>query len=114
MTEDELAAILKRNPALSVGGSGPVAVIKCNAGCKPLAEAKAEKAATGMLHIRFVSVRKRLCDPDNVIPKWTLDALRYVKVLRGDEPDKITLETTQRKAEKGEEEHTLIEVFKPC
>ena len=39
-----------------------------------------------------------------------LDCLRYCQAIRGDEPDKITLETTQRKTEKGEEEFTLIEI----
>jgi hypothetical protein len=45
--------------------------------------------------------------------KWTLDCLRYIGVIRGDEPDKITLETTQRKAAKGEAEHTLITITYP-
>jgi hypothetical protein len=72
---------------------------------------KAEKARSDRVHIRFTSVRKRLLDPDNVIPKWTLDALRYAGVIRGDEPEKITLEVTQRKVAKGEEEHTLVEIF---
>lgn len=72
---------------------------------------KAEKTGTERVHIRFTSVRKRLLDPDNVIPKWTLDALRYAGVIRGDEPEKITLEVAQRKAEKGETEHTLVEIF---
>ena len=72
---------------------------------------KDEKGCAERVHVCFTSVRKRLLDPDNVVCKWTLDALRFSGVLRGDEPDKITLEIKQRKAEKGEEEHTLIELF---
>ena len=78
-----------------------------------LAEKPIETRSTGRVHIRFVSVRKRLLDPDNICEKWTLDCLRYIGVIRGDEPDKITLETTQRKAEKGEEERTEITISYP-
>lgn len=78
-----------------------------------LAEKPIETRSTGRVHIRFVSVRKRLLDPDNICEKWTLDCLRYIGVIPGDEPDKITLETTQRKAEKGEEERTEITITYP-
>lgn len=80
---------------------------------RPLATGKTEAQDSGRVHIRFVSVRKRLLDPDNLSCKWTLDALRYAGIIQGDEPDKITLETTQRKAEKGEEEKTIIEITIP-
>ena len=78
-----------------------------------LAEGKAETSDSKRVHIRFVSVRKRLCDPDNLSEKWLLDCLRYCHIISGDEPDKITLETTQRKAGKGEAEVTIIEILSP-
>lgn len=78
-----------------------------------LGKNQGEKANAGRLHIRFESVRKRLLDPDNIAEKWLLDALRFANIIQGDEPEKITLETTQRKCEKGEEEHTLIQIFQP-
>ena len=68
-----------------------------------------EAAATGF-HIRFVSVRKRLCDPDNLAAKWLLDCLRYCGIIDGDEPEKISYEIGQRKCQKHETEHTIIEV----
>lgn len=80
----------------------------CNA---PLEAHKGQKANADRVHIRFTSVRKRLCDPDNLSEKWLLDCLRYCNAIDGDEPEKITLETTQRKAAKDEAEHTLIEIF---
>ena len=80
---------------------------------EPLAAREVQKRRACRVHIRFVSVRKRLLDPDNISEKWTLDCLRFAGVIRGDEPDKITLETTQRKAEKGEEEHTEITIQIP-
>jgi hypothetical protein len=72
---------------------------------------KPETKGAERVHLRIVSVRKRLCDPDNLVPKWTIDCLRYCRIIRGDEPDKITLETTQRKTAKGEAEHTLVQIF---
>lgn len=40
-----------------------------------------------------------------------LDCLRFIGAIPGDEPDKITLETTQRKVQKGETEHTEITIY---
>lgn len=80
---------------------------------EPLAAHRLQKKGQGRVHIRFVSVRKRLLDPDNLCEKFLLDCLRNCGAIDGDEPDKITLETTQRRAAKGEAEHTLIEVSYP-
>jgi hypothetical protein len=80
---------------------------------EPLAAGKAQEEGAGRVHLCIVSVRKRLLDPDNISPKWLIDCLRYCHAIRGDEPDKITLETTQRKTAKGEEEHTLITITYP-
>jgi hypothetical protein len=72
-----------------------------------------EKEAAGKLHIRFTSVRKRLCDPDNISVKVLLDCLRYAGIIRDDSPDKISLEVAQRKCLRGraEKEHTVIEIM---
>lgn len=60
--------------------------------------------------VRVTSVRKRLLDPDNLSPKYHIDALRYAQVISGDSPDKITLKVEQRKAKKGEAEFTEIQI----
>lgn len=65
------------------------------------------------LHLRIVSVRKRLLDPDNLVPKWTIDCLRYCGVIRDDTSAHLVLETDQRKAAKGEEEHTEVTIYTP-
>jgi hypothetical protein len=80
---------------------------------EPLAQGKGEKEVSGRVHFSFVSVRKRLIDPDNLVPKFYIDACRRIGLVKGDEHDKITLETTQRKAAKGEEEHTQITIQYP-
>lgn len=79
---------------------------------QPLARNRApEKTGADRFHLRIVSVRKRLCDPDNIVAKWTIDALRYAGIIPDDTPEILTLEITQRKRAKGEAEHTLIELW---
>lgn len=70
----------------------------------------AETRAPGKLHIRFISRRQRLCDPDNLSVKWLLDCLRYCGAIEGDEPEKITLEVQQEKVKLKSHECTIIEI----
>lgn len=118
VTKDELnrmfpnasQAFINANAISSIAGPWPNPIVECPARHESLAKDQGKEAATGRLHIRFVSVRKRLCDPDNLSVKWLLDCLRFIGAIQGDEPDKITLEVTQRKAVKGEQEYTEIEI----
>ena len=93
--------------------NGQIAKLERAACNEPLATGKGKKEAFGRVHFKFVSVRKRLIDPDNVSVKWLLDCCRRIGLVAGDEHDKVTIETAQRKAEKSEEEHTIIEITKP-
>ena len=102
-------SFLALNPEIT--GAGKAAELEPAPRARPLAKSAPKEVPSEPVFIRIVSVRKRLLDPDNISEKWALDALRYCGAIHGDEPDKITLETSQRKAEKGEEEHTLIEIF---
>lgn len=103
------ADVIAANAAAQDSGAHPE--LECSPVHEPLAAGQGQEAAPERVHIRIVSVRKRLCDPDNLSEKWLLDCLRYCGAIRGDEPDKITLETTQRKAAKGEAEYTTIEIY---
>ena len=96
-----------------IESDGQIAKLERTACDEPLATGKGKKEASGRVHFKFVSVRKRLIDPDNVSVKWLLDCCRRIGLVAGDEHDKVTIETAQRKAEKGEEEHTLIEITRP-
>ena len=96
-----------------IESNGQIAKLERPACNEPLATGKGEKEASGRVHFKFVSVRKRLIDPDNVSVKWLLDCCRRIGLVAGDEHDKVTIETAQRKAEKSEEEHTIIEITKP-
>jgi len=73
-----------------------------------LATNEEQESGAGRVHLRIVSIRKRLLDPDNLSVKWLIDCLRYSQIIRGDEPDKITLQVEQRKCGKGEAEATQI------
>lgn len=101
----------RRNPHLYTEGSRQDSKLELFVGPVPLGTPPGESSPTGPVRIRFISVRKRLCDPDNLSVKWLLDCLRYCGAIAGDEPEKIILETGQRKAEKGEDEHTLIQIY---
>ena len=78
-----------------------------------LAKDEGEEGGAGRVHLRIVSIRKRLLDPDNLSVKWIIDCLRYSSIIRGDEPDKITLQVEQRKCAKGEAEATQIYITLP-
>ena len=88
-------------------------VLEPNFRVESLASHPPQKGAAGRILIRMVSVRQRLCDPDNLSCKYLLDSLRYVGLIPGDEPEKIKLEVDQRRTEKGESEHTTIEITYP-
>jgi hypothetical protein len=115
MTEAELRAIRLRNPQITYDdhtqNTRTDAELERNLSGSPLGKNQDESGTTTRVHIRFVSVRKRLIDPDNLAEKWLLDCLRNCRAIDGDEPEKITLETTQRKVTKGEAEHTRIDIY---
>ncbi len=74
-----------------------------------LAEEKREASHTGRVHVRVISRRKRLIDPDNLCAKYFIDCLRYAQIIQDDSADKITLEVSQEKVTSGNEE-TVIEI----
>lgn len=72
--------------------------------------AQAHESNPSKYVVRVTSVRKRLLDEDNICEKLTVDGLRYAGIIPSDAPDKTHIITTQRKVQKGETEHTLIEI----
>lgn len=91
--------------------AGKVAIVEHSPRDAPLGTGKAKEPNAGRVLVRVTSVRKRLLDEDNICEKFHVDLCRYSGMLRGDEPDKTAIQTTQRKAGKEEEEHTMIEIF---
>lgn len=76
-----------------------------------LVKAQAQRLDTGKFLVRVTSVRKFLLDEDNLCEKYAVDCLRYSGIIPSDGPRKTKIEVCQRKADKGEAEHVIIEVF---
>ena len=111
MTSDELRRLLAKNPSLSVGDSRPVAKLESNLGYAPLGAEKIQGRAGGKFLIRVESVRSRLLDQDNLCEKYHVDLCRYAGVVPYDSPEQTKITVSQRKAEKGESEKVIVEVF---
>ncbi len=62
--------------------------------------------------IRITSRRIRLIDPDNLVPKYFIDALRYAGAIHDDSASRIRLQVQQEKPQKGQPEETIIELWK--
>ena len=62
---------------------------------EPVAKKTGEEGHPKRIHVRVISYRKRLCDPDNLCPKYFIDCLRYAKIIPNDRPQDITLEVGQ-------------------
>lgn len=73
-----------------------------------------EKENSGRCAVRIVSCRMRLLDPDNLCPKFFIDALRYERIIRDDSAKHIILTVEQRKVKSHCDECTIIEITRPC
>jgi len=104
------ASFIRAN--LSSQGAGTPAVVEHGPGTLALAESQVEEENRPRVLVRVVSVRKRLLDEDNLCEKFHVDLCRYSGALHLDSPESCHIVTTQRKAAKGEPEHTEITVFK--
>ena len=105
------AAFIKAN--LSADSSADTIVERCPSH-EPLAKEEVQRSTGASFLIRVTSVRKRLLDEDNLCEKYHVDLCRYAGVLPDDAPGTCRIETTQRKAAKGEAEHSVIEVYELC
>ncbi len=73
-----------------------------------LATPQGETLYSGRVHVRITSYRRRLLDPDNLTAKWFLDACRYSRLIRDDNPEAITYQVGQEKVARKEDERTEI------
>jgi hypothetical protein len=76
-----------------------------------LAAAQGEARNPGRFLVRVTSVRKRLLDEDNLVAKYHIDCCRYAGLIPGDDPASASIQVRQRKCAKGEEEHTVVEIW---
>ena len=94
-------------------GNRKAAELEPSAQPRALAACAIEKGDTKRIFVRIESVRRRLLDEDNLCEKYHVDCCRYAGLLPADSPDKVSIQATQRKAEKGEAEHIKIEIINP-
>ena len=107
---DELPPKL-RGQILSSLGEAQNAKLERPACDAALGPAQAQGRDPSRVLIRVTSIRKRLLDEDNIAVKYFVDCCRYAGIIREDNPGEAKIEAAQRKAEKGEEEATLAEIF---
>lgn len=77
---------------------------------EPVATEAGKSGDANRVHVRIVSFRRKLCDPDNLCPKYFIDCLRYAEIIADDRPQDITLEVRQEKVKHKEDECTVIEI----
>lgn len=75
-----------------------------------LAKNKGKSQNPGRIAISITSYRRRLLDPDNLCPKYFIDALRYSKLIPDDTEKDIIHTISQKKVETKAQEKTLIEI----
>jgi hypothetical protein len=91
----------------------PLAAVERNSSHAPLETKEVQRRTDGRFLVRVESVRKRLADEDGLCEKYVLDCCRYAGLIPDDSPELCKVETSQRKAAKGEEEHTQITITYP-
>ena len=106
--------IIKQKASAKTKRKTPPAVTQPPLFDEPLSEVEGKEGDPSRLLVCIESVRKnRLLDTDNLYggAKFYCDFLRYCGAIPDDTEDQIELKVTQRKAKKGEEEKTVIEVW---
>jgi hypothetical protein len=104
---------LKPNANHNPNDTGKAPITQRTAGNAALVEAQAQSGTCDRILIRIESIRKRLLDEDNLVSKYHTDLCRYAGLIPSDAPGVCKIETTQRKAAKGEEERTEITITYP-
>jgi hypothetical protein len=103
----------KPNANHNPNDTGKAPITQRTAGNAALVEAQVQGRTGDRILIRIESVRKRLLDEDNLVSKYHTDLCRYSGLIPSDAPGVCKIETSQRKAEKGEEERTEITITYP-
>jgi hypothetical protein len=75
---------------------------------EPVAAPARESRDTGRVRVCIVSFSARLCDPDNLCPKYFIDCLRYAGLIADDAPECITLEVRQERCRRAEQRTEIL------
>ena len=101
-------ATRRRNQA---GGQAPGPVPQQAVRHDALGPKQRKKADPKRCKVCIVSYRKRLIDPDNLCPKYFIDALRYCGVIQDDTAKHIAVEISQEKVGRNFDVRTEITVI---
>jgi len=80
---------------------------------EPVGKGKREKEGASRVIVCVTAFRCRLTDPDNLCPKYVIDALRYAGAIHDDREQDIQLRLSQKKVGTTKEERTEIELIWP-
>ena len=75
---------------------------------EPVAASPREARDASRVRVCVVSFRARLCDPDNLCPKYFIDCLRYAGLIADDAPECITLEVQQVRCARHEQRTEVL------
>ena len=75
---------------------------------EPLATSPRKIGDAKRVRVCVVSYRNRLCDPDNLCPKYFIDCLRYAGLIADDTPECITLEVRQCRCRRAEQRTEIL------
>ena len=103
----------KPNANHNTNDTGKAPILERTAGNAALVETQVQSGTGDRILVRIESIRKRLLDEDNLVSKYHTDLCRYSGLIPSDAPGVCKIETTQRRAEKGEIEHTEITITYP-
>lgn len=78
---------------------------------EPLGTEGRESPNPARVHVCVTSFRRRLCDPDNLCPKYFVDCLRYAGFIDDDTSRHIELTVKQEQVHGVENERTEIEII---
>jgi hypothetical protein len=104
---------LKPNANHNTNDTGKTPISQRTASNAALVEAQVQGRTGDRILVCIESIRKRLLDEDNLVSKYHTDLCRYAGLIPSDAPGICKIETTQRKAEKNEAEHTQITITYP-
>lgn len=112
MTTDELNQLLLSKPGYAIVGHSPPPRPKPQPIIRdePLGEDKREARYATRVVISFTSFRRRLLDEDNCCTKYFTDGLRYAGIISDDDPSKVSIQVSQQKVTRKEDERTEITI----
>ncbi len=111
MTAEQLrkAGYVERNGEWhKAGGAAPRAEPEPAVRDEPVAAPPRKGGDASRVRVCVVSFRARLCDPDNLCPKYFIDCLRYAGIIADDAPECITLEVRQVRCRRPEQRTEIL------